>query len=58
MDEITFTGIAAWVVGILFSLLFLFVAGLIAFSMLYEHLAKRSKKKLLKKWDEKYGAKQ
>lgn len=58
MNDITFTGIAAWFVGILFILLFLFIAGLIALEMAWRILATRSKKKLLKRWDEKYGAKQ
>jgi len=57
-DDLTFTGIAAWIVGVLFILLVLFVCGLIAIEMIWRTAAKRSKKKLLKRWADKYEVKQ
>jgi hypothetical protein len=45
------------VVAILIIVLTLIICGLIALEMVWRFFAKRSKKKLLKKWDEKYGCK-
>lgn len=56
-DKMEFIGIIGWIIGGLFFLLVLFLGMLIALEMVWRTLAIREKKKLLKRWDEKYGVK-
>lgn len=58
MEDINFTGIAAWIFGIIFGIAILIVAGLLALEITWRHFAIKEKKKLLKRWADKYEVKQ